>query len=256
MTRRRLPTGALTATACLLFALPLAVLALQAFADEWRFPSVLPQRLGLRGLHSALASGAGGAAFANSAEVAVATTALALLLGWPAARALGERRLRRPEPLLLLIALPLLVPSYATGTGLTTWFLRLGLTDSRAGLVLAHLTVVVPYVTLLLLPAFGPRLRELEEMAKTAGAGPARRLIQVSIPAARASIATAALIGALVSWSQYGLSLAIGGGLPTLPIVMLPFVRSDPEVAAAIALFFLAPAVVALAAAGRAGRER
>ena len=161
-----------------LFALPFAALLVQAFGDEWRYPALLPQRLGLRGIESAVAAGAAGAAFENSAAVAVATTALALLLGWPAARVLGERRLRRPGLLVLLLALPLLVPGYASGTGLTAWFIRLGLTDSFAGLVLAHLTVVLPYVVLVLAPGFRPSLRELEEMARSAGAGPAAPLRQ------------------------------------------------------------------------------
>ena len=238
-----------------LFALPLAALVLQAFGDEWRYPALLPQKLGFRGIDAAFAAGAAGTAFANSAIVATASTTLALLLGWPAARALGERRLRGQGPLLLLLALPLVVPGYATGTGLTTWFIRLGLADSITGLVLGHLTVVLPYVVLVLTPGFRPALRELEEMARSAGAGPARRLLHVSLPASRATIAAAALLGFLVSWSQYGLSLSVGGGLPTLPIVMLPFVRNDPEVAAAIALFFLAPAVLALLMASRAGRR-
>ena len=255
MTRRRALTLPFVALAVGLFAFPMVALIVQAFGDEWRYPALLPQRFGLDGIHAALASGAAGSAFANSAEIAFAATALALMLGWPAARVLGARRLRRPGPLLVLFASPLLVPGFATGTGLTTWFIRLGLADSIAGVVLAHLTVVLPYVVVLLLPGFGPRLRELEEMAKTAGASPVRRLVHVSIPTSRATIAAAALLGFLVSWSQYGLSLSIGGGVPTLPIVMLPFVRNDPEIAAAIALFFLAPAVLALLAASRAGRR-
>jgi hypothetical protein len=57
-----------------------------------------------------------------------------------------------------------------------------------------------------------------------------------------------------VSWSQYGTSLAVGGGLPTVPIVLVPFAQSDPQVAAALSLVFLAPPLLALAAAARAGR--
>jgi len=236
------------------FAAPLAVLLVQAVADQWRAPTLLPQRLGTRGLQVAISGGAGGA-LVNSLEVAVVTTALALLLGWPAARVLGDRRLRRPTPVLVLLAMPLLVPAYATGTGLAEWFLRLGLAGSRPGLVLAHLTVVLPYVVLVLASGFGERLADLEEMASTSGLGPARRLALVTLPAVRPTLAAAGLLGFLVSWSQYGLSLAVGGGLPMLPIVLLPFVRTDPEVAAALSLLFLAPAVAALAVAARATRR-
>jgi putative spermidine/putrescine transport system permease protein len=236
------------------FAAPLVVLVAQAVADQWRAPALLPQRLGTRGLQVAI-GGDAGSALVNSLEVAAVTATAALLLGWPAARALGDRRLRHPTPLLVLLALPLLVPAYATGTGLAAWFLRLGLADGRLGLVLAHLTVVLPYVVLVLTSGFGERLTELEEMAATAGLGPARRLALVTLPAVRPTLAAAGLLGFLVSWSQYGLSLAVGGGLPMLPIVLLPFVGTDPEVAAALSLLFLAPAIAALALAAHATRR-
>ncbi len=245
---------AVAAVVGVVFAAPLAVLPVQAVADQWRAPALLPQRLGTRGLQVAIGGDAGGA-LVNSLEVAVATTTAALLLGWPAARVLGDRRLRRPTPVLVLLAMPLLVPAYATGTGLTEWFLRLGLADGRLGLVLAHLTVVLPYVVLVLASGFGERLAELEEMASTTGLGPVRRLALVTLPAVRPTLAAAGLLGFLVSWSQYGLSLAVGGGLPMLPIVLLPFVGTDPQAAAALSLLFLAPAVAALTVAARAARQ-
>jgi putative spermidine/putrescine transport system permease protein len=235
-----------------LFAIPLLVLPVQAVADAWRAPALLPQRLGTRGLQVAI-TGQAGSALGNSLVVAAATTVLALLLGWPAARVLGGGRLRRPTPVLLLLALPLLVPAYATGTGLTEWFVRLGLADSRAGLVLAHLTVVLPYVVLVLTAGFGERLGDLEDMARTVGLGTPRRLSLVTLPAVRPTLAAAGVLGFLVSWSQYGLSLAVGGGLPMLPLVLLPYIDTDPQVAAALALLFLVPALAALAVAARAG---
>lgn len=236
------------------FAVPLAIVVVRALADAWRAPSVLPQRWGLRGLREAF-SGLALQGFTNSLIVALTVTALALVVGWPAARVLGERRLRRPAAPFLLIALPLLVPSYATGEGLTEWFLRLGLVDSVPGLVLAHLAIVLPYVIVVLLSAFGPAVSDLEEMARSQGLTPLQRLRWVTLPTAGPTVATAATVGFVVSWSEYGASLAIGGGRPMLPIVLLPFVGTDPEVAAALSLLFLAPALLALALATRAARS-
>ncbi len=239
-----------------LVALPLAALIVRAFADAWRAPAIVPQRLGTRGLGIALEGGGGALqAVAVSAAVAAATTALALVIAWPAARVLGERRLRHPAAVFLLIAGPLLVPPYAVGTGLTEWFLRLGLAGTTAGLVLAHLTLVLPYAVLLLLSAFGPALRELEEMARAEGLSAAQRLRWVTLPAVRPTLVTTGLLAALVSWSQYGTSLAVAPDRPTLPVVLLPFVGSDPQVAATLSLLFLAPALIALTAAVRTVRR-
>ena len=199
-------------------------------------------------------SGSSGEAFGNSLVVALAAAALALLLAWPAARVLGERRLRHPAPVFLLLAMPLLVPSYAVGTGLTEWFIRLDLDGTLPALVAGHLTFVLPYVILVLLSGFGPRLTALEEVAQVNGLSPLRRMLWVTLPAAAPTVGAAALIGFLVSWSDYGTSLAVGGGRPMLPVVLLPFVGADPQVAATLALLFLAPAVAVLALAVRAGR--
>lgn len=239
----------------LLVAVPLGALVLRAFADAWRAPAILPQRLGTRALHVAFDAGGAVQALGVSAAVAAVATAVALILAWPAARVLGERRLRHPGAVFLLIAGPLLVPPYAVGTGLTEWFLRLDLAGTSSGLVLAHLTVVLPYAVLLLLPAFGPSLRELEEMARAEGLSPVQRLRWVTLPAARPMLATTALLSALVSWSQYGTSLAVAPDRPTLPVLLLPFVGSDPQVAAMLSLLFLLPALVVLAVAVRTLRR-
>ena len=68
-------------------------------------------------------------------------------------------------------------------------------------------------------------------------------------------IGGSALLGVLVSWSQYGSSLAVGAGLPLLPLVLVPYIGSDPTVAAALSVLFLLPALAALALALRVGRE-
>jgi len=238
-----------------LLALPLTVLVAQAFADVWRAPGVLPDELGWRGFELAFERAGAGEALLNSVVIGLLATALALVVGWPAARVLGQRLLPRNGLIFLLLALPLLMPPYLAGFGLTEWFIRLGLDDSLAGIVLAHLTFVLPYAIVILLSGFTARVDELEEMARVAGAGWLARLRLVTVPSLRPTIAAAALLAFLVSWSQYGTTLAVGAGRPTLPIVMLPFVRTDPQVAAALALVFLAPCLLALALAARAQRS-
>jgi hypothetical protein len=91
--------------------------------------------------------------------------------------------------------------------------------------------------------------------AITFGAGAVRRLTRVTIPALAPSLAMAALLAFLVSWAQYGTSLAVGGGLSTLPIVMLPYVRTDAQVAAGLSLLMIIPAVASLLIALRWGRR-
>ena len=252
MTRRRV----LLTAAVAVYVAPLLALAVRAFADVWRAPAVLPQQWGVRGLAYVASPGASvSTAVTNSLIVAVLTTAVAFLLGWPAARRLATARPAVRRVLLITLATPLLVPPYAVGVGLTAWLLRLGLADHTVGLVAAHLVYVLPYVVLVLAPGFTVHVRRLEEQAAMLGAGRVRRLVQTTVPAVAPALAAAALLGLLVSWSQYGTSLAVAGGIPMLPVVLLPFVGSDPQIAAALSVVFLIPALLALLATARLARR-
>ena len=255
MIRRTRPARIGAWAVALAFSVPFVILLLQSFVESWRAPAVLPQRFGLRAWSIVLAEGtAARPALVNSALVALATTTIALFLAWPAARALGESRLRRPTLVVVVMTLPVLVPPYAVGTGLAEWFIRLGLVDSLSALILAHMVYVLPYVVLLLASGFSREVESLEEAARAMGAGTVHRLRFVTIPAIAPSLALAALMGFLVSWGQYGTSLSVGGGIAMLPVVLVPFVQADPPVAAALGSLFLAPAVFALIVASRQDR--
>ena len=115
-----------------LFAAPLLVLVVQAFANEWRAPAIIPTEFGTRGFEAAFGQGNAAQALINSTSIALLTTGLALIIGWPAARALGHKRARQPA-VIILVALPLLIPPFATGTGLAEWFIRLGIADTIVG---------------------------------------------------------------------------------------------------------------------------
>lgn len=244
------------AVAVALVVVPAVALVVRAAADVWRAPAIVPQRWGTRALDYVLSGTAGTAeAVWLSLVVGVASTLLALLAGWPAARVLARATGRSRTALVVLFSVPLLVSPFATGTGLTTWFLRLGLADTVTGLVLSHLVYVLPYVVLVLTPAFGRRVTQLEEAARSLGASPLRTFAVVTLPAVAPTVAAAALLGFVVSWSQYGTSLAVGGGTPTLPLVLLPFIGADPQVAAALSIVFLIPPVVALVVATRASGD-
>lgn len=242
----------LVALLALAAVLPILTLAARALADVWRAPAVLPQELGLRGARYALSAGAGvPQAMLNGAVIALLAGAMALALGWPAARALAAASRPVRRTLTVAIALPLLVPQFAVGAGLAEWFIRLGVSDTLLAVAIAHLVYTLPYVVVVLAGAFSNELLELEEAAATVGAGPLQRLILVSLPASRAALATAAVIAIVVSWSQYGTTLAIGGETTTLPVVLVPFAQSDPQIAATLSLLFLAPALIALVALTR-----
>ena len=151
---------------------------------------------------------------------------------------------------------PILIPPLVIGEGLRFWFLRLELADNLVGIGLSHSVAVVPYMTLVLLPGFDQGLRRREEAGRVLGASRFEIWWELTSRMLAGRIAVAVVLGFTVSWSQYGTSLGVGGGIPMLPLVLVPFVRSDPQVAAVLDLVFLIPPFVLFASALRAGVDR
>ncbi len=126
---------------------------------------------------------------------------------------------------------------------------------------LVHLVPTVPYTAIILTSVFAKRTGELEEAARTLGASAWRAFLYVTLPQVAPGVAVAALFGFLISWSQYVLTLLIGGGnVVTLPMLLFSAASgNDPVITSGLALVFVLPAIAALLLALRylnSGDER
>jgi putative spermidine/putrescine transport system permease protein len=235
-------------------ALPVLLLLIRSFARGWYWPRVLPHEFSLRAWHYVFSSSSGiPAAIGVSSGIALAVTLLSLAVSLPAARVLALDEFRGKRLLLLLLTLPVLAPPLASAMGLYAVFLRLGLTDTISGVVLVHLVAAAPYCTLMLMSSFANFDPDWEAQARTLGARPAAVFWQVTLPAIAPGMALAAGFAFLVSWSQYLVTLFIGGGrILTLPMLLLTMQRGgDAAATAAVAIVFLVPAVLVLAMVAR-----
>lgn len=233
----------------LFMVLPVLPLVIWSFAHGWRFPSLWPEDVSLDGWAVALSDRAGVLqSFGLTALIAAATTLIALLIGLPAGRALGLYRFRGKGLVALLLVAPAVLPGIAVVFGLHGIFLRLGLTGTIAGVILAHLVPVLPYITLVLAAVFSRFDPAFEDQARSLGASPLQCLTRVTLPAIWSGLLTAALFAFLVSWSQYLLTLAIGGGrVQTLPLLLFSSASAGRnDVTAAIALLYILPGLLVL----------
>lgn len=227
--------------------LPLIPLAVWSFAHGWRFPDLLPRDLGLRAWRYTLSDTAGvTASLALTTAIALATTALAALIGIPAGRALGLHQFPGKAGVELFLLAPALVPGIAVVFGLHGIFLTLGLAGTVQGVVLAHLIPTLPYMILVMAGVFANFDPSFEDQARSLGATRAQVFRHVTLPAVLPGILTGALFAFLVSWSQYLPTLVIGGGrVQTLPLLLFTFATSGRnDVAGAIALIYILPGLL------------
>ena len=183
----------------------------------------------------------------------LAVTALALMVGLPAARALGLNEFRGKRTVAFLLLLPVLTPPLASIMGVHAIFLRYGLTDSLVGVVLVHLISTVPYSTLMLSSSFANFDTDWEAQARTLGASPLATWRHVTLPAIAPGSSDCGDVCVLDFLEPISLTLFVGGGhIITLPLLLVAFQRGgDQAIAAALSLVFLAPTLVLFAVAAR-----
>lgn len=236
-------------TLALWLVLPLVPLAIWSFAHGWRFPDILPRDWSLKAWAYAFSPTSGVVeSLGLTLFIAAATTVLAALVGVPAGRALGLHDFRGKAIVTLVLLAPAIVPGIAVALGLHGVFLRLGLTGTVSGVILAHLIPVIPYMTLIMASVFSSFDTTYEDQARSLGARAHQVFIHVTLPAILPGLMIGALFAFLVSWSQYLLTLSIGGGrVQTLPLTLFTFASSGRnDVTGAIAMIYILPGLLVL----------
>jgi len=198
---------------------PLTPLVLWAGASRWSGTVRLPQDFGLRGWQEALDAGVI-AALVRSGLLGVAVALIATPLGVMAGRALGWRLLRRPAlPSVVLLA-PVVLAPFAVAMGLDVVILRLGIPGEIA-VVLVLSVFALPYTTFTMRATYLGLDPDLEEQARVLAASARQARRRVTLPAATTGLATATGLAFLVGWSDYAVTLLIGGGqIVTAPMLI------------------------------------
>ena len=159
--------------------------------------------------------------------ISLAATLLSIVVGVPAGRALGMYQFKGKSAVELLILAPMIVPGIAVVLGIHSVFISLGLTNSVPGVILVHLIPTIPYMVLVMAGIFANYDPAFESQARSLGASAFKTFWYVTLPAIMPGIIVGGLFAFLVSWSQYILTLLIGGGrVVTLPLLLFNFATS------------------------------
>lgn len=229
--------------------LPLIPIAIWSLAKRWYFPNITPQEWSLQAWEYLFSPVSGlASAVTTSLQIALPVTLLAVLLGIPAGRALACYKFKGKRMVELLILAPVLVPGIAVVTGLHGIMLKLEVHNTLGGVIAAHLIPALPYMVLVMASTFARFDTDFEAQARSLGAGRLQVFFHVTLPALLPGIVVGAFFTFLVSWSQYILTLIIGGGrVVTLPLLLFNFVSAGRnDVAGALGVIFVLPGLLFL----------
>lgn len=199
--------------------IPLTPLLLWAGASRWSGPARLPQQLGLRGWQEALDAGML-TALVRSGLLGAVVALIATPLGAMAGRALGWRLVRRPALPSIVLLGPVVLAPFAVAMGLDVVVLRLGI-PGEVAVVLILSVFALPYTTVTMRATYLGLDPALEEQARVLGASSRQARRRVTLPAASLGLVTATGLAFLVGWSDYAVTLLIGGGqIVTAPMLI------------------------------------
>ena len=158
--------------------------------------------------------------FGTSLLVALGTVALTLVIAAPAAYSLAKLRPpgRRALGFVLLVAQ--MIPGIIMALGFYGSYVKLGITNTIWGLIVADSTVAVPFAVLILTSFMGSVPGELLQAARIDGAGPWRTVVSIGLPASRNGVGSAALFSFLWAWSDFVFASTLDSGGRLRPLTL------------------------------------
>ncbi|MFM9105642.1 MAG: carbohydrate ABC transporter permease [Chloroflexota bacterium] len=186
----------------------------------------------------------------NSAIIAVAVTAITMLVALPVAYALGRLQFRGRGAMLFAIIMSRSYPPIAIVVPFFYLYTQVGLQGTKRGLIIIYLTLTIPMIVWVMTSFFSSLPRTVEAAARVDGNTRWQAFTRVILPMSWPGIAVAAAISFLICWNEFAFSqiLAAGSTAQTFPPALstMFFQVSQPnEMAAASIIAIIPPAIIA-----------
>ena len=178
--------------------------------------------------YASLWQGAFPASFVNSLMSASFSTALALLLGVPAAYALSRWAGRGKHALSFAILVTRMAPPIAFTIPFFLFYRWIGLLDTVTGLVLVYTSFNLPLVIWMMRSFFAEFPREIIEASQIDGASFVRSMVAVILPLAVPGLAATGLLCIIFAWNEFFLAVNLTGpGAGPLTVYISGFMTSE-----------------------------
>lgn len=171
-------------------------------------------------------------ALLNSVIIGLATTALSLLLGTPAALAMVRYRFRTKRYLEMMLYTGLVIPSIVMGVSILAFitflndlylwpYFHVWWDTGYMSIIVGHVTFCIPIVIVVLMVSLREFDRSIEEAAMNLGANEVTTFLKVTLPVIKPGLVSAALLSFTFSFDELVVTLFLKGqGVETLPVVM------------------------------------
>ena len=207
---------------------PILTILVWVGTERWAWPSLIPQKFSMRAVNGILRNRQQLVRLCMSSLFISASVAfLSVVIGTMTARALECYDFFGKWLFSFMSMLPFLVPGTVFAMGVQITFIKCGLSGTVQGVIIVHLICSLPYAVTLMQDGTRAMGVKLEEQPRVLGAGALQAFFKVTLPNLFPVMLSAFSMAFVVSFSQYFLTLMIGGGnVKTFAIVMVPYLGS------------------------------
>jgi spermidine/putrescine transport system permease protein len=157
-------------------------------------------------------------AIRNSITIALATTAIAIVLGTLMGVALGKYRFRGNGSVNLLLFANIAAPEVVLGAALLSMFLALNIQRGYLTILLAHVMFSIAYVVVTVRARMAGMDPALEEAARDLGAGPITTFFRITLPIILPGVLAGGLLAFALSIDDYIITSFNNGSTQTFPL--------------------------------------
>lgn len=154
----------------------------------------------------------------RSIGVGLATAALSMVLGVPAAFVLVRQRVVGKSVILGLMLLPMVLPHIIIAVGLFYLYAKVGLVGTNIGLIIGNAIFALPYVVITIMAVLRHYDERLDQAAWTLGATRGITFRRITLPLLKAGMVTAFLFAFVKAMDELAIALFVAdAGTPLLP---------------------------------------
>jgi sorbitol/mannitol transport system permease protein len=166
--------------------------------------------------------------FENSVLIAGGSTLVALVLGLPAAYSLAFNPSKRSPAVLSWVLSTKMLPLVGALIPLLVIYKRVGLFDSRLGMILLYAAFNLPLVIWMMRSFFADLPRDILEAAIVDGARFFRIMTRVVLPLTAPGLAATVLLSVIFAWNEFLLAVNLTSAhAGTLPVFISSFQTSE-----------------------------
>ena len=188
----------------------------------------------------------------NSAAAALVSTAIAMVLGIPAAYAMVFQLRKKPsEDMLFFVLSTRFMPFAAILVPLYVIISRLNLLDNLFVLIIVYTAMNLPLIIWMARSYFLDLPKEVLEGAWLDGCSTFQTIIRIVVPMAAPGLAAAALLSIIFAWNDFFFAVTLTyTNSPTLPIMVAAFTSNEglflAKVSALATMIILVPVAIGI----------